>query len=545
MTDRVDATLAAALAEGLLPVEATRPAQETRPWPVVLLTALGAWLAAIPLLVVVAMVMGDFLTRGSAGPYMAGLLLLGASVAVLRAADLPLFVEQLAVPGLLVGGGSLAFGVLTDLPGFAGALVLALVVLALALAVPRPWLRVLLGGVAAAFVGFALIGPRDFFNGSNGRAAGWLACHALLALWAVALAVQGRVRGAAALIESVAAGWLLTTVASLAWLAGMSFLVGGILGNEVSGGWVQELMGLGWRASPFLGAMQLASAVLAAVAMAWCARAWPSWRRPIWLPLAAVLLGLAWLLPPLGGALLALAVMVTTQRWRQAGAAAVAAVWIVGSFYYLLTWPLATKAGVLAVAGAVLGVLAWRAMGRRAAAEAEPQAARLDLRAALVGAATLVTLAVAGGAIWQKQALIAKGRPVFVDLAPVDPRSLMQGDFMRLRFRLPEQVWKLAPPGIIATRPMVVARQDERGVTQLLRPSDEGAALGAGEFLIELTPKNGGWVLVTDAWFFKEGDAERWAAARYGEFRVTPDGRALLVGMADAQLKPIRPEERP
>ena len=44
---------------------------------------------------------------------------------------------------------------------------------------------------------------------------------------------------------------------------------------------------------------------------------------------------------------------------------------------------------------------------------------------------------------------------------------------------------------------------------------------------------------MTDAWFFKEGEAQRWQAARFGEFRVLPDGRALLVGMADANLQPI------
>ena len=40
---------------------------------------------------------------------------------------------------------------------------------------------------------------------------------------------------------------------------------------------------------------------------------------------------------------------------------------------------------------------------------------------------------------------------------------------------------------------------------------------------------------------FREGDGQRWEQARYGEFRVEPDGRALLVGMADAQLRPIVP----
>ena len=46
-------------------------------------------------------------------------------------------------------------------------------------------------------------------------------------------------------------------------------------------------------------------------------------------------------------------------------------------------------------------------------------------------------LAVANAGIWQKETLIAEGKPIFVELGPVDPRSLMQGDYMRLAFRLP------------------------------------------------------------------------------------------------------------
>ena len=46
---------------------------------------------------------------------------------------------------------------------------------------------------------------------------------------------------------------------------------------------------------------------------------------------------------------------------------------------------------------------------------------------------------------------------------------------------------------------------------------------------------------MTDAWYFREGDATRWEAAKFGEFRVEPDGKALLVGLADAQLRGIAP----
>ena len=56
---------------------------------------------------------------------------------------------------------------------------------------------------------------------------------------------------------------------------------------------------------------------------------------------------------------------------------------------------------------------------------------------------------------------------------------------------------------------------------------------------IELTPKDGRWTLVTNAWFFAEGEAKRWEGAKYGEFRVDADGRALLVGLRGAKLEAL------
>jgi uncharacterized membrane-anchored protein len=84
----------------------------------------------------------------------------------------------------------------------------------------------------------------------------------------------------------------------------------------------------------------------------------------------------------------------------------------------------------------------------------------------------------------------------------------------------------------------VVAAVDARGVATLLR-LDDGRPVEAGQLRIELTPKNGGWILVTDAWHFTEGEAPRWNLARYGEFRVDPTGRALLVGLRGSQLEPL------
>jgi uncharacterized membrane-anchored protein len=286
--------------------------------------------------------------------------------------------------------------------------------------------------------------------------------------------------------------------------------------------------------------MQAGSTLLVLVATLWGARVWPGLRRPWVLGVGLVAAGLAWFLPNLGGVWLALVLTATTRRWRLAVGAALAAAWIIGSFYYQLQWPLATKALVLVGAGVLLGALAWLGPpfgSKPLGGLPRPWGPGSGARWAIALTA-LATLAVVNLAIWEKEALIAQGQPVFAELARVDPRSLMQGDFMRLGFQVPGGVGnELGVPG--RERRLVVARRDPRGVATLQRPARPGEAMGAGELLMELIPKGGRWILVSDAWYFKEGDAKRWQAARYGEFRVAPDGRALLVGLVDEELRRI------
>ncbi len=543
---RDDTLLKAAIAEGLLPNDAQAPSTEHRPWPVVLLTALGAWIAAIPLMGMVFALVGGLLDSG-AGSYLVGAAVLAGALSLMRRPGLPLFVEQLALPALMVGAGLLGFALFRDLPMRIAALLLLGLVLALAIWLQRPWLRVLLGAAAAALLSVQLL-PSRWFDLLGGTLSFWLAPHLLLLVWAGALWIQQRhvLDGArvrwAALIESLASGWVLVALAGLCWLAGMTFLVGGVLGTSSAGElalevgralspsqrWLPQLMRAGSLGFALAGALLLA-------------RCWPCCRRPLFLVLAAVLAALAWLLPSLGGAMFALALLAAGQRWRLAGAAALAAAWIIGSFYYQLHWPLGQKALMLLGLGALLGLLSWLTQ-RRALAPA-PAPSRLAAAAGrsrwvLLGGAAAVLL-VANGAIWQKERLIREGRPVFVALAPVDPRSLMQGDFMRLNFALPAAVDTPLLQDLGSQRPRLVARLDASGVAQLLRLHASDAALAEGELLLELTPKDGRWVLVSDAWFFEEGRAAAFEAARFGEFRVLPDGRALLVGMADQNLHSI------
>ncbi|PIF26840.1 putative membrane-anchored protein [Acidovorax sp. 56] len=551
--------LHSAQALGLLPANAQPPADPGRPWPVVLLTLLGAWLAALPVLAIFALFAGRWLLDG-AGTYVVGTLALAGAVALLRAQGLALFLEQIAIPALFTGGWLLGFALVRDGPHLLAAATLLLITLAVAAAVPQHWLRTLLGGAAAGLWAWTVGGSWHHLHRSIDVTILWGALHVALLTWVGLLALQHQALGQhnrlAVALEPLACGWVVAVLCGLAQLSGMTFMLAGVLGS--SGGlWEPASHTTGSGASSLVSVNQVGSVALV-LAAGWVAqRAWPALRQPQAAALLLVLAVLGFFMPTLGAALLALAITGTTQRWRQAAVAALAAAWMVGSFYYQLAWPLATKAMVLAGCGAVLGLLAWTAL-RTAQHTATAQPADSTAPAAqaagaigAIGAAPRIatwalvlglacTLLVANVGIAQKEHTIAQGRKVFVPLAPVDPRSLMQGDYMRLNFQLPaerityeELAW--------GQRPHAVGTLDERGVVQWLRIDLAEAPLQAGEMRFALTPRDGQWTLVTDAWYFREGDAARWEAAKFGEFRVEPDGKALLVGLADAQLRGIAP----
>lgn len=559
---RLDGIIAQAVTEGILPAGTIRPVQDSRPWPLILLTGLGAWLAALPLLLGVGLMLGSSFEHGAA-VYLVGAILLGGAIAILRNSKLSLFVEQLAVPLLIVGGCLLGFGFGRDLPLRVAAVLIGLLALLVIWSIRQDWLRALLGALAAWTLGFACMpGSSQYYHFNTGML--WGGAHLCLLVWVAVLWLQhkalsdGRSAFEAAAVEATAAGWILGALSALAISSGMTFLAGASLGGEFSGDISGDINGEigGEVAAQFyhywrFGIAPTVSVVLAIAGALWLLRCWPSLRQSPAIGVALVLTVLAWFTPALGGAWLVLAICIASGRIRLAMAAALAAAWIIGSFYYQLTWPLATKALVMAGAGLMLGLLSWLAARGavktvvETAAGATPRPVKMA-----IGLSLLAVLLAANGGIWQKEDLIARGQPVFVALAPVDPRSLMQGDYMRLNFRLPgtelnanddaavETGYTPSTPHLRQGRAHLVAMRDAAGVATLIG-WDNGRPLAAGQFLIETTFKRGSPILVTDAWYFKEGEAERWSHARYGEFRVMPDGRALLVGMRGEKLEKL------
>ncbi len=530
---------------GFLPADTVFTPDDARPWPVVLLTAIGAWFAAIPLFLLLGMVFGDAVFS-EAGPYLFGGMALAAAIGILRTKDLPLFVEQLAVPVLIVGLTLLAVGCFKDMGKSGGAWGMLAVVFGVATAIRSAWLRILLGCAAAGLM-YQALWPS--WNWQHSQLDGLISLHALLIAWLLALWLQKTRVNIAAAIENLATGWLISTLVGFAWIAGATFLLSGTMGFESLGHMRAWNPGSGYPREQAL-AIQFVSCSLVLTAAFLSARSWRGLRHPLFVVVATAFAALSGFLPMLGAPLLAMAITAITHRWRLASASAIASAWIVGSFYYQLQWTLSEKALVLVSISLALGTATLAAQDRRHLEIAKPRRKVGDtakhpvhpftsLRTWAVLAGSLATLLAINLGIWQKEDLISRGKPMYLALAPVDPRSLMQGDYMRLRFATLNTRHLPPPEAMMGKRPLVVIKLDAHDVATVLREHDPDHRLAADESLLELSPKNGDWVVVTDAWFFSEGEGERWQKAKYGEFRVLPDGKALLVGMADEALHPI------
>jgi uncharacterized membrane-anchored protein len=151
----------------------------------------------------------------------------------------------------------------------------------------------------------------------------------------------------------------------------------------------------------------------------------------------------------------------------------------------------------------------------------------------LAAAGAALVLGAVNYSIAGKESVIRNGETVYLELAPVDPRSLMQGDYMALRFRLAEELEAARDDASVAARERRAPLDlDARRVATL--------AAGAGDAQLAFKIRQGRVWLGTNAYFFAEGSAQRYEQARYGIFRLRrADGEAVLVGLADENLNAL------
>lgn len=161
------------------------------------------------------------------------------------------------------------------------------------------------------------------------------------------------------------------------------------------------------------------------------------------------------------------------------------------------------------------------------------------MRKAIAILAGIAVLAAANWTIHGRERLLADGAVVLLELAPVDPRSLMQGDYMALRFKVADEAFGRSR-GKEAEDGRIVVKLDESGVGSFVR-RDGGESLSQGEALVRYRVREGKVKFATNAFFFQEGHAKYYARARYGEFRVAPSGDLSLTHLRGEKLERLGP----
>ncbi len=162
-------------------------------------------------------------------------------------------------------------------------------------------------------------------------------------------------------------------------------------------------------------------------------------------------------------------------------------------------------------------------------------------RTLLIIGGLVLALVVANNSIRFYQEIVDDGEEILLELRPVDPRSLIQGDYMVLAYAA-----AAFPPaetrGELPHRGSFVMSVDENGVASFARLY-EGGQPGANEVRLRFShrskfrdPRLG-----AESFYFQEGQGEFFASARYGVLRVDERGLSVLVGLADADFALMMP----
>lgn len=160
-----------------------------------------------------------------------------------------------------------------------------------------------------------------------------------------------------------------------------------------------------------------------------------------------------------------------------------------------------------------------------------------NIRWAVMIVTMLVFLVMVNSGIVGLEAQLTNGQVVYMELAPVDPRSLIQGDYMALDYAIEREAQN---NGLNEQyRGQIVATLDERQVAEFARLY-QGETLASNEILMNFyTLGYSSVVIGIDGFLFQEGLASVYGEAEYAEVRVGADGVVMLVDMVDDNLQPL------
>jgi uncharacterized membrane-anchored protein len=149
----------------------------------------------------------------------------------------------------------------------------------------------------------------------------------------------------------------------------------------------------------------------------------------------------------------------------------------------------------------------------------------------------LILLVSFNHSIFKKETLLSDGELILLELAPVDPRSLMQGDYMELRYAISDDI----ETDSISKRGFCVVKLMANNIAKRVRIQENKTPLKKGEYLIKYKAKDWqGLNIGAESFFFQEGEGEKYEVAKYGGIKVDDQGNSLLIGLFNEKLKEIK-----
>jgi len=155
-----------------------------------------------------------------------------------------------------------------------------------------------------------------------------------------------------------------------------------------------------------------------------------------------------------------------------------------------------------------------------------------QMRLIVMGVMAVLILGFVNIEIAGKERIVSEGVSMLLRIAPRDPRSLMQGDYMALRYSMAREVAAAADEADVSDGRVVVTLQEQDEAVFVAIYA--GEPLSAGQYLLQFRKRGESVRLASDAFFFEEGQWETYSGARFGEVRVDEDGNAVLIGLRDA-----------
>jgi uncharacterized membrane-anchored protein len=169
------------------------------------------------------------------------------------------------------------------------------------------------------------------------------------------------------------------------------------------------------------------------------------------------------------------------------------------------------------------------------------------MRHKIVVAMLMVILLVINFSIYSKEQHLKQGETIYLELAPVDPRSLIQGDYMALRFEvstaLNDDLFKNKKDNdwqksIEPHDGKIIVNLNSKNIATYQKIYQDQITQ-KNELILNYRVRNNKIKFASNAFFFQEGTAKAYEDARYGEFKVNKNGELLLKAMLDEDLKNV------